>query len=524
MSTDETNDVRNAPAERSREFAPLAVLMVSRSGAVGSPEVRLIELLNATERLRVEAVLLEDGPLVRELESRGVPVSVIPAGPRSRGRARAAARLVGKIRASRPEVVLAYGAGAAAFALPAARLAATRAVWMEHQCSLETSSARFLAAIADRVIATAWTTPDGIGSKVVVVPPAGPGDLHRTADRVAAALAEAAARPGAGLTLDQPVTVLTCVRNEQGHIDAVIGGILPQLRADDEYLIVDDGSTDATPDEIARWCAADTRLRTMQGPAVNAAAARNRGIAAARHPVVACIDAGCTPAEGWLDAVRAPFAENSPPDLVVGVYHVSTRTPRERAFAAACFPDPEEARHPSLLVRVYGRLLGRAFSPDRLDGRSMAVRTDAWRDVGGFREGLASLEDAAFSFDIIESGGKTVLALDADVRWDQHPTLRATARMYAKYGWGDASTGDPQLVARDLARVVAYVGVPALVTLGGLPGRLAVAAGSVAYLSLPLVRAVRSGGMGVVVQVPFVLAVKDLAKGAGCLVGLLSRR
>jgi glycosyltransferase involved in cell wall biosynthesis len=521
MSTG-TNEIRTASADRPRAFDPLAVLVVSRSGAVRDAERRLLDLLDATERLRVEAVLLEDGPLVDELAHRGVPVAVVTAGARRRARARATRRLVGTIRTVRPDVVLAYGSSAATLALPAARLAAARAVWMDHDVARDGLSARVLAAIADLVITSSAARADGIGSNVVVIPPAGPGDVHRTADRVVAALAEAAGRPGAGLVPDQPVTVLTCVRNEQGHIDPVIGGVLPQLRPGDEYLVVDDGSTDATPDEIARWCAVDPRLRTIRGPGVNAAAARNRGIGAARHPVVACIDAGCAPAEGWLDAVRAPFAESSPPALVVGVYHVSARTPRECAFAAACFPDPGEARHPSLLVRAYGGLLGRAFSPDRLDGRSMAVRTDVWRAVGGFREDLVSLEDAAFSFDIIARGGRTVLATDADVRWDQHPTLRATARMYAKYGWGDASTGDRQLVVRDLARVLAYAGAPVLALLGGRPGRLAVAAGSAAYLSLPVVRAARSGGPGVVVRVPFVLAVKDLAKGAGCLVGLYS--
>jgi glycosyltransferase involved in cell wall biosynthesis len=388
-------------------------------------------------------------------------------------------------------------------------------VWLDHDSSSNRRAARPLLALADRVVPFPVPCPtqsaevgDGIGEE---------------AERMVSRLAEAAGRPGAGLAPRQPVTVLTCLRNEQGHIDPVVGGVVPQLGPDDEYLIVDDGSTDGTPAEIARWLAVDARLRTLRGPAVNAAAARNVGIGAARHPVVACIDAGCVPAEGWLDALRAPFSESSPPSLLVGVYHVSTRTPRERAFAAACFPDPAEARHPSMLVRVYGRFLGRAFNADRLDGRSMAVRRDAWRAAGGFREDVPSLEDAAFSRDVIESRGRTVLALDADVEWEQHPTLRATARMYAKYGVGDVRTGDRQLVARDLARAVAYLGGPVLALVGGKGGRLAASIGSAAYLSLPLIRAARSGDPRVIALVPLALAVKDLAKCGGCIHGLLAR-
>ncbi len=116
-----------------------------------------------------------------------------------------------------------------------------------------------------------------------------------------------------------------------------------------------------------------------------------------------------------------------------------------------------------------------------------------------------------------------MLALDADVEWEQHPTLRATARMYAKYGVGDVRTGDRQLVARDLARAVAYLGGPVLVLVGGKGGRLAAGIGSAAYLSLPLIRAARSGGPRVIALVPLVLAVKDLAKCGGCIRGLLAR-
>lgn len=500
-STRHAGGIRDVSGSRGRGLPPVTAVLVVAAGGAGGGQRRLPGLLDATARLRIEAVLLGHGPLAAELRRRGVAVSVLPLARGRVARAWAAVGLVGHLRAARADVVLAHGADAAVVALPAAWVAGTRAV-----------------RIADG--------PCGRGARLAV-PADGVVPLPATggregADRFAAAVAEVAGRPGAGLTPDRPVTVLTCMRNEQGHVDPVIAGVVEQLGPDDEYLIVDDGSTDATPREIAPWLDADRRLRCIPGPGVNAAAARNRGIAAARHDIVACIDAGCVPAPGWLDAVRAPFAEDLPPALVVGVYRVSTRTARERAFAAACFPDPDEARHPSLLVRAYGGVLGRAFSADRLDGRSMAVHRDAWRAAGGFREGLASLEDAAFSRDVLAAGGRTVLAVDAVVVWEQHPTLRATALMYARYGRGDVWTGERGLVARDLARVAAYLGAPALAVLGGTAGRLAVGLGSAVYLSLPVVRAARVGA-GVALRVPVVLAVKDVAKGAGCLAALRSR-
>jgi hypothetical protein len=238
---------------------------------------------------------------------------------------------------------------------------------------------------------------------------------------------------------------------------------------------------------------------------------------------VVATDAGCRPVAGWLAALRAPFAEPAPPDLVTGVYRVSTRNRLETAFAVACFPDPEEARRPTPLVRAYGALLGRRFDPRRLDGRSMAVTVEAWRAAGGFREDLFSSEDAVFGEAVVRSGRRPVLAVDAEVIWDQHPSLVATARMFHRYGAWGARGGSRALVRRDLLRAGAYLLAP-LLARAGRPGRAALVAATGAYLSLPLVRLHRQGhGPGTMAALPLALAVKDLAKAAGCLAGLFGR-
>jgi glycosyltransferase involved in cell wall biosynthesis len=344
------------------------------------------------------------------------------------------------------------------------------------------------------------------------------------ADRLAATLAEVAGRPGAGRDDGPPVTVLTCLRNEAGQVDGVLGAVVGQLGPDDEYLVVDDGSTDSTPAEVGAWLGLDPRLRMLAGPGVNLSAARNAGFVAARHQVVVATDAGCRPVPGWLEALRAPFAEPDPADLVTGVYRVSTRNRLEEAFALSCFPDPDEARWPTPLARVYGALLGRRFNPGRLDGRSMAVTVDAWKAAGGFREDLFSSEDALFGEAVVAAGRRPALAVDAEVVWDQHPSLATTARMFYRYGnWG-ARGGSWGLARRDLLRAGAYLVGPWLLARGGRPGRVAVTAAVGAYLSLPLVRAVRQRRRpGTLLALPLALGVKDLAKAAGCLAGLVRR-
>ncbi|WP_139977274.1 glycosyltransferase [Nocardioides litoris] len=376
--------------------------------------------------------------------------------------------------------------------------------------------ARAVGELLDPRVAAACGTA---GRRVV----AGHHDTASWADRVVAVLAREAGRPGAGLA-GPPMTVLTCLRNEEGHVDAVVSRVLPQLGPDDEYLLLDDGSTDGTPEEIAAWAARDHRVRRLSGPAINLSAARNHGFAQARHAHVACTDAGCEPAPTWLAALRAPFAEPDPVDLVVGVYDVDAGDPVRDAARVALFPSVAEARRRSPAVLLAQKLTGRAFSADRLDGRSMACTVAAWRSAGGFDVALRSSEDAVFGEAVRRVGGTSVLALDAEVVWEQTGRLRDMARMYATYGEWGGRAGSPALVGRDAVRGGAYLVGPALALAGGPRTRALVALAAASYVGLPAVRGrhldVTPGAWPLV---PVVVALKDVSKAVGCARGVLAR-
>lgn len=347
-------------------------------------------------------------------------------------------------------------------------------------------------------------------------------DTLEVADRVVAVLAQAALRPGAGLE-GPSLSVLTCFRNEAGHIDGVVGAVTAQLGPDDEYLLLDDCSEDDTPAELQAWARRDHRIRLLSGPGVNLSAARNYGFEEARHDIVACTDAGVLPAATWLDHLRAPFAEREAVDLVVGSYEVDGGTPLKEAARAALFPDPELSRRRTPIRRLRARLLGRDFSASRLDGRSMACTVDAWRQAGRFDEALFSSEDAAFGYAVQNAGGRSVLALDAKVIWEQAETLREMASMYQKYGYWGGRAGSAPLVVKDLARVAGLLALVGLAVSGENGAKVAAVAGG-AYLTAPMVGAVAAGvAPGSAMRIPGLVLLKDASKAAGCVRGLVAR-
>lgn len=90
------------------------------------------------------------------------------------------------------------------------------------------------------------------------------------------------------------VSIITPVLNAERFLPAAIDSVLAQTEADWELLLIDDGSTDASPQIAAAAATRDTRVRTVSRPANarhGAAAARNAGLALAKGEFVAFLDA-----------------------------------------------------------------------------------------------------------------------------------------------------------------------------------------------------------------------------------------
>nr|WP_320009791.1 glycosyltransferase family A protein [uncultured Desulfobulbus sp.] len=93
------------------------------------------------------------------------------------------------------------------------------------------------------------------------------------------------------------ISVILPTYNRAGFLKQSIGSILAQKRCCDELIVVDDGSTDATQKIVEQLAAqASIPLRYIHQRNQGAAAARNKGIQAARGDLLAFLDSD----DQWL--------------------------------------------------------------------------------------------------------------------------------------------------------------------------------------------------------------------------------
>jgi glycosyltransferase involved in cell wall biosynthesis len=310
------------------------------------------------------------------------------------------------------------------------------------------------------------------------------------------------------------ISIVVTVRNDRVALGELLDALAAQTQVPDEVVVVDGGSSDGTLELLA--ARSDVALTVVEAPGANISAGRNVGVRRAAQERIACTDAGCRPAPGWLAALAGAL---DGAELAAGVYRVDARTAFERCLAVALYPSVEEIGATAPLVVLSHRLFGRAFEARLATGRSMAFTRSAWAGVGGFPEDLYAGEDVAFSSAVVDGGSASRLVPEAEVTWRPRPTWRANARMYRTYARGDVRRGNRR---RHAARAAAWVLGPAMAAFGPRAARVGVACGLAGYLGLPALRARREG---VPVRewwrLPLLVAMKDLSQCAGAAQGLV---
>ncbi len=218
------------------------------------------------------------------------------------------------------------------------------------------------------------------------------------------------------------VSVVVPARNEQPRIGACLQALVEQDYPQGAYevIVVDDGSTDRTAEEAARF-----GVSVLRQPALGGAAARNLGVAHARGEVVAFTDADCVPARDWLRELVAPFADKG-----VGVCGGDVQG--LGASWVARYVDDE----------------ARPFRVDQLERTrpwpvfvtaNVAYRREVFEQLGGFSVGLAGASDLEMAWRVARDGRYRLVGCGRAVVYHLHPTtVRGLYEQWFRWGAGRA--------------------------------------------------------------------------------------
>jgi glycosyltransferase involved in cell wall biosynthesis len=228
-----------------------------------------------------------------------------------------------------------------------------------------------------------------------------------------------------------PVSVVVTVLNEIEDIGRVIASLLAQSPAAAEVIVVDGGSSDGTWEWLREAHSRDARLIAIRDESCSlkycagpVSRGRNVAIAAARSPIVACADAGCTYAPGWLANLTAPIAAGEAEYALGG-----------SALDAAAATVWDVASAPFFSVRLA------ADEPTKsCTARSMAFTRALWQRLGGFPESVLVGEDTLFDA-AARRLTRPAFVSNAKAMYSPRNSFRSAAHQMARYAIADGQSG-----------------------------------------------------------------------------------
>ncbi len=191
----------------------------------------------------------------------------------------------------------------------------------------------------------------------------------------------------------------------------LVGEALASLQrqgfADWEAIVVDDGSPDDVAGALAAF-AGDARIRLLRTDNRGVAVARNRGIAAARAPLIAFLDGDDAYEPDYLAVMVDAIA-----DPGVGLVSCDATIVGQVAMAGQLFSARTAQVPPVTLARVLSRTFN-VFT-------AAMVRRDAVTAVGGYDPGMRTAEDFDLWVRILEAGWRASYVARPLVRYRRRP-------------------------------------------------------------------------------------------------------
>lgn len=119
-----------------------------------------------------------------------------------------------------------------------------------------------------------------------------------------------------------PIGILICTRNRGRGLKATLDSIVNAAEsspADIHVVIVDNGSTDATPEVVREWSECQSfRVTTLVEPLPGLARSRNTGLAAVNSSIICMTDDDCVLDRNFFGKVNEAFSDESGPAIIGG--------------------------------------------------------------------------------------------------------------------------------------------------------------------------------------------------------------
>ena len=187
-----------------------------------------------------------------------------------------------------------------------------------------------------------------------------------------------------------------------------------------EVVVVDNRSTDATPEIVREYAARDERFRLVEAhDGSGVSFVRNRGIESARAPAIAICDGDDIVGPRWIAAMGDGLARD---EVVTGPMDVDALNPPWLAATRGRFP----ADGP----RIYQGLFPLA------PGGNVGMRVATWERVGRYDEAFSGPEDMDFSLRLWLHDIPVGFAPDAVLQYRYREEAGALFRQGRFYGRG----------------------------------------------------------------------------------------
>ncbi len=198
--------------------------------------------------------------------------------------------------------------------------------------------------------------------------------------------------------------------------------------SDFEVIVVDDGSSDGTSDQLAS-ISPSFRLKAISQINGGPAAARNTGISAATGELLLLLDDDVVPTPDWLEQHLA--AHRVGPSRLVVIGPMST--PVDHDF------QPWVRWEQSMLERSYRSMEEGSFAPT---GRqfytgNVSLPRSLALEVGSFEESLRRGEDVEFGYRLDDVGATFAFVGDARAHHHARRSLDSWREMATSYGAAD---------------------------------------------------------------------------------------